>query len=119
MLTSRAGDVQAIGQRLQKKLPYGGRAERTRAFKKANLAMTVLFLPAMWLAGGGVKSGITIGSTDEIGYFPTEDRIHVHDLQATVLHLMGLDHLKLAHRFQGRDFRLTDVGGKVVDKLLA
>lgn len=73
----------------------------------------------MWLAGGGVKSGVTIGSTDEIGYFPTEDRVHVHDLQATVLHLMGLDHLKLTHRFQGRDFRLTDVGGKVVEKLLA
>jgi hypothetical protein len=73
----------------------------------------------MWLAGGGVKSGVTLGSTDEIGYFPTEDRIHVHDLQATVLHLMGLDHLKLTHRFQGRDFRLTDVGGKVVEKLLA
>jgi Protein of unknown function (DUF1501) len=73
----------------------------------------------MWLAGGGVKSGVTIGSTDDIGYFPTEDRVHVHDLQATVLHLMGLDHLKLTYRFQGRDFRLTDVAGKVIGKLIS
>jgi hypothetical protein len=73
----------------------------------------------MWLAGGGVKGGITIGKTDELGYYTVEDRIHVHDLQATVLHLLGLDHLKLTYRFQGRDFRLTDVGGEVVQKLLA
>lgn len=73
----------------------------------------------MWLAGGGVKPGITIGQTDELGYYPTEDRIHVHDLHATVLHLLGLDHLKLTYEFQGRDFRLTDVAGNVVRKLLA
>ena len=74
---------------------------------------------AMWLAGGGVKRGVTIGETDELGYFPVKDRVHVHDLQATVLDLLGLDHLKLTYRFQGRDFRLTDVGGNVVRKLLA
>ena len=74
---------------------------------------------AMWLAGGGVGRGITIGETDDLGYYPAEDRVHVHDLQATVLHLLGLDHLKLTYRFQGRDFRLTDVGGNVVRKLLA
>jgi uncharacterized protein (DUF1501 family) len=73
----------------------------------------------MWLAGGGVKTGQTIGKTDEIGYYTVEDQIHVHDLQATILHLLGLDHLKLTYRFQGRDFRLTDVFGKVVQKLLA
>ena len=73
----------------------------------------------MWLAGGGIRRGITIGKTDELGYYPVEDRIHVHDLHATVLHLLGLDHLKLTFRFQGRDFRLTDVAGKVVSKLLA
>ncbi len=73
----------------------------------------------MWLAGGGVKAGYTLGETDEIGYYATEDRVHVHDLQATVLHLMGLDHLKLTYKFQGRDFRLTDVGGHVVQKLIA
>ncbi|MGQ0636510.1 MAG: DUF1501 domain-containing protein [Planctomycetaceae bacterium] len=72
----------------------------------------------MWLAGGGIKGGQTVGQTDEIGYYVTEDKIHVHDLQATILHLLGIDHLKLTFRFQGRDFRLTDVAGKVVQKLL-
>jgi hypothetical protein len=73
----------------------------------------------MWLAGGGVKKGITLGATDELGFSPVADRIHVHDLQATILHLLGLDHLRLTVRFQGRDFRLTDVGGDVVTPLLA
>ena len=73
----------------------------------------------MWLAGGGVKTGVTIGSTDELGFNAVEDRVHVHDLHATILHLLGFDHEKLTYRFQGRDFRLTDVHGLVVDKLLA
>jgi hypothetical protein len=73
----------------------------------------------MWLAGGGIKPGAHLGQTDELGFAPTEDRIHVHDLQATILHLLGLDHKKLTFRFQGRDFRLTDVHGEVVGKLLA
>lgn len=73
----------------------------------------------MWLAGGGVKPGQTIGKTDEIGYYTTEDQIHVHDLQSTILHLLGLDHKRLTFRFQGRDYRLTDVGGNVVAKLIA
>ena len=73
----------------------------------------------MWLAGGGVRQGISIGQTDELGYYAVEDRVHVHDLQATVLHLLGLDHLKLTYRFQGRDFRLTDVGGELVQPLIA
>jgi hypothetical protein len=73
----------------------------------------------MWLAGGGIKPGTQLGSTDELGFAPAEDRVHVHDLQATILHLLGLDHLKLTFRFQGRDFRLTDVHGHVVKKLLA
>ena len=72
----------------------------------------------MWVAGGGTKAGTTVGQTDELGYYPVEDRVHVHDLQATVLHLLGLDHLELTFRFQGRDFRLTDVGGEVVHQLL-
>jgi hypothetical protein len=74
---------------------------------------------SMWLAGGGVKPGLNLGTTDELGYAAAEDRVHVHDLQATVLHLLGLDHTKLTFRFQGRDFRLTDVHGQVVKKLLA
>ena len=73
----------------------------------------------MWLAGGGVKAGLNLGETDEFGFGAVEDRVHVHDLQATVLHLLGLDHTRLTFRFQGRDFRLTDVHGEVVHKLLA
>jgi hypothetical protein len=72
----------------------------------------------VWLAGGGIRPGITLGATDELGFSPAEDRVHVHDLQATILHLLGLDHLRLTYRFQGRDFRLTDVAGEVVRKLL-
>ena len=71
------------------------------------------------MAGGGIKPGITLGSTDELGYRVTEDPVHIHDLQATILHLMGLDHTKLTFRSQGRDFRLTDVSGEVLTKLLA
>ncbi len=74
---------------------------------------------SMWLAGGGIKRGATVGATDELGYNAIEDRIHVHDLHATILYLMGLDHTKLTYRFQGREFRLTDVEGNVVRKLLA
>jgi uncharacterized protein (DUF1501 family) len=73
----------------------------------------------MWLAGGGIKPGINLGGTDELGFAPAEDRVHVHDLQATILHQLGLDHKRLTYRFQGRDFRLTDVHGNVVQKLLA
>jgi hypothetical protein len=73
----------------------------------------------MWTAGGGFKPGITVGQTDDFGFNTVEDPIHVHDLHATILHLLGFDHTKLTYRFQGRDFRLTDVHGKVVSKLLA
>ena len=73
----------------------------------------------MWLAGGGTKPGITIGESDEFGFNVTKDRVHVHDLNATILHLLGFDHTKLTYRFQGRDFRLTDVHGEVVKKILA
>ncbi len=74
---------------------------------------------SMWLAGGGVKPGITLGESDPFGFNATADRVHVHDLHATMLHLLGFDHLRLTYRFQGRDFRLTDVHGEVVQKLLA
>jgi hypothetical protein len=73
----------------------------------------------IWLAGGGIKRGITLGKTDDVGFNAVEDRAHVHDLHATLLHLLGFDHTKLTFKFQGRPFRLTDVHGKVVDKLLA
>jgi len=74
---------------------------------------------SLWMAGGGLKPGLTYGATDELGYFVTENLVHVHDLQATILHLMGIDHTRLTYRFQGRDFRLTDVHGRVVHDLLA
>ena len=73
----------------------------------------------IWMAGGGVKPGITLGRTDDLGYNVVEDPVEVHDLHATILHLMGLDHERLTYRFQGREFRLTDVSGEVVTKLLA
>jgi hypothetical protein len=73
----------------------------------------------MWLAGGGIKAGLTLGRTDELGYNVVEDPVDVHDLHATMLQLLGIDHEKLTYKFQGRDFRLTDVAGKPVTKLLA
>ena len=85
---------------------YLGRDHHPRAF-------------SMWMAGGGVKKGAVVGATDELGYNPVEDPVDVHDLHATILHLMGLEHTKLTYRFQGRDFRLTDVSGNVMTKLLA
>src|SRR5260370_1049096 len=74
---------------------------------------------SVWLAGGGVKGGITYGSTDELGYNAVENVVPVHDLHATMLYLLGVDHKKLTYKFQGRDFRLTDVHGNVVQEILA
>ena len=70
------------------------------------------------MAGGGIKPGLVHGATDDYGYNITEDPVHVHDLQATLLHCLGVDHTKLTYRFQGRYFRLTDVHGQVVKALL-
>jgi len=73
----------------------------------------------MWMAGGGIKPGITLGESDELGFNVTKNKVHVHDLHATLLNVLGFDHKKLTYRFQGRDFRLTDVQGNVVQELLA
>lgn len=73
----------------------------------------------MWMAGGGVRGGLNYGATDELGFQVTENPVHVHDLQATIMHLLGFDHERLTFRFQGRDFRLTDVHGRVVRDLIA
>jgi uncharacterized protein (DUF1501 family) len=73
----------------------------------------------MWLAGGGIKGGLTYGATDELGFHVVENPVHVHDLQATILHLLGLNHERLTFRHAGRDFRLTDVHGRVVRDILA
>jgi uncharacterized protein (DUF1501 family) len=72
-----------------------------------------------WMAGGGVKGGQAYGQTDEFGYDVVDDKVHVHDLHATILHLLGFDHEKLTYRYNGRDFRLTDVFGNVVKDLIA
>ena len=74
---------------------------------------------SVWLAGGGIKGGMTYGATDEFGFAAVENKVHVHDLHATLLHLMGIDHEKLTYRYSGRDFRLTDVSGRVVKEILA
>jgi hypothetical protein len=73
----------------------------------------------MWMAGGGIKAGARIGETDELGFNVVKDRVHVHDLHATMLRLLGFDHKRLTFQFQGRPFRLTDVEGNVVDALMA
>ena len=86
--------------------PFKGRDHHSEAF-------------TIWMAGGGMKPGFSYGETDEIGYYGIKDRVHVHDLQATILHQLGMDHEALTYRFQGRDFRLTDVHGKVVHDILA
>jgi hypothetical protein len=72
----------------------------------------------MWLAGAGVKAGLRYGTTDDYGYYAAENKVHIHDLHATILHLLGLDHERLTYRYSGRDFRLTDVEGRVVTDIL-
>ena len=73
----------------------------------------------MWLAGAGVKPGLTYGATDEYGFYAVENRVHVHDLHATLLHLLGFDHTRLTYAFSGRDMRLTDVHGHVIRSILS
>jgi hypothetical protein len=73
----------------------------------------------MWMAGGGVKGGFRYGSTDDYGYYAVDRKMHIHDLHATILHLLGIDHERLTYRYAGRDFRLTDVAGQVASEILA
>jgi hypothetical protein len=73
----------------------------------------------MWMAGGGVKGGYAYGATDDYGYYATENKMHINDLHATILHLLGLDHERLTYRYAGRDFRLTDVAGQVAKDIIA
>jgi hypothetical protein len=73
----------------------------------------------IWMAGGGIKPGVTLGETDDYSYNITADPVHVHDLQATILHTLGIDHTKLVYKYAGRWFRLTDVHGKIVKQVLA
>ena len=79
----------------------------------------LVLLGSMWLAGGGIKKGLVYGSTDDLGFHVVDQPVHVHDLQATILHLLGFDHERLTYRYAGRDFRLTDVSGNVVREIIA
>ena len=97
---------------------WGGEFGRTPTAEGTNGREHHPFGFSMWLAGGGIKGGMAYGATDEFGWFAAEKKVHVHDLHATILHLMGLDHEKLTYRFGGRDYRLTDVHGQVVPDIL-
>ena len=107
---------------------WGARVRPHAAARRASTATATTTKPGrdhhkdaftMWLAGGGVKRGVSYGQTDEFGFNVAENPVHVHDLNATVLHLLGLDHERLTFKYQGREFRLTDVHGQVVKPLLA
>jgi hypothetical protein len=98
---------------------WGGEFGRTPMAQGTNGRDHNPFGFSMWLAGGGIKGGTIHGSTDEYGYFAIENKVHVHDLHATMLHLMGIDHKRLTYRFGGRDMRLTDVYGELVTGILA
>ena len=98
---------------------WGGEFGRTPTAENANGRDHNPHGFTMWMAGGGAKRGLVYGRTDDYGYYAVEQKVHFHDLHATILHLLGLDHTELTSRFSGRDFRLTDVHGNVVDDLLA
>ena len=98
---------------------WGGEFGRTPVSEKGNGRDHNPYGFTMWMAGGGVKPGIAYGQTDEFGFKAVENAVSIHDLHATVLHLLGLDHEKLTYRYAGRDFRLTDVYGSVVRDVIA
>jgi len=112
-------DLKARGLLEDTLVIWGGEFGRTPTAEGTNGREHHPFGFTMWLAGGGVKSGIVHGATDEFGWHAVQDKVHVHDLHATILHLMGFDHEKLTYRYAGRDFRLTDVSGRVVSEILA
>ena len=112
-------DLKARGLLDETLVIWGGEFGRTPTAEGDNGREHHPFGFTMWLAGGGVRRGFTYGSTDEFGWHATENRVHVHDLHATILHLLGLDHQKLTYRYSGRDFRLTDVHGRIVRDILA
>ena len=112
-------DLKARGLLDDTLVVWGGEFGRTPACEgSANGRDHHPFGFTMWLAGGGVRGGLAYGATDEFGWDAVENPVHVHDLHATILHLLGLDHEKLTYRFAGRDYRLTDVSGQVVSRVL-
>jgi hypothetical protein len=112
-------DLKARGLLEDTLVVWGGEFGRTPTAEGTDGREHHPFGFTMWLAGGGIKSGMTYGATDEFGWHAVQNKVHVHDLHATILHLMGLDHERLTYRYSGRDFRLTDVHGKVVKDILA
>ena len=98
---------------------WGGEFGRTPTAENSDGREHHPFGVTMWLAGGGIKGGLVHGATDEYGWFAVQDKVHVHDLHATILHLMGMNHEKLTYRYSGRDYRLTDVSGRIVREILA
>jgi hypothetical protein len=112
-------DLKARGLLESTLVLWGGEFGRTPMAQGSNGRDHNPFGFSMWLAGGGVKGGLAYGATDEYGYYAVENRTEMHDLHATMLHLLGVDHTKLTYRFGGRDMRLTDVHGVVIDEILA
>jgi hypothetical protein len=112
-------DLKARGLLEDTLVIWGGEFGRTPTAEGTNGREHHPFGFTMWLAGGGIKGGLAYGATDDFGWHSVQNPVHVHDLHATILHLMGLDHTKLTYRYSGRDFRLTDVSGNVVKDLLS
>jgi hypothetical protein len=112
-------DLKARGLLEETLVIWGGEFGRTPTAEGTDGREHHPFGFTMWLAGGGVRGGIVHGATDELGWYAVEDKVHVHDLHATILHLMGIDHQRLTYRYSGRDYRLTDVAGRVVSELIA
>ena len=98
---------------------WGGEFGRTPVSENGNGRDHNHYGMTMWMAGGGVRGGYAHGATDDFGFRAVQDRVHMHDLHATVLHLLGIDHERLTYRYAGRDFRLTDVAGNVIDDVIA
>ncbi len=111
-------DLKARGMLEDTLVLWGGEFGRTPTAEGTDGREHHPFGFTMWMAGGGIKGGLAYGATDDFGWHATEKKVHVHDLHATILHLMGLDHERLTYRYSGRDFRLTDVAGKVVKDIL-
>jgi uncharacterized protein (DUF1501 family) len=112
-------DLKARGLLDDTLILWGGEFGRTPTAEGTNGREHHPFGFTMWLAGGGIRGGMVHGATDEFGWHAVQDKVHVHDLHATILHLMGFDHTKLTYRFGGRDYRLTDVFGNVVHSIIA
>ncbi len=111
-------DLKARGLLEDTLVVWGGEFGRTPTAEGTDGREHHPFGFTMWLAGGGVKGGLAYGATDEFGWHAVENKVHVHDLHATILHLMGINHEKLTYRYSGRDYRLTDVSGRVVTDIL-